>query len=296
MTDLVVDPHNVHGIAGATVRPLTDHELAHRAEKNARLRDAAAPSWEKLEEWLVHLAQGRTGSDLSRSLLNSNPEIHCEAETLGDRVLFPMAFTEGRCALSPKNVYGFKVKTYQLTQDQQIRDPKQSMSDLYEQRWKIVHLKRRNLLRQAISGFVLAHRKKPTHRITDGALRLGEIYVDCDELVSKIKEREFYMVEEKEVLDSLPHMPVTYEDDLLRAENHQDTLDRIFDYLGVPSAPVKTDLAKITPAQLSDFVQNHEEVIRVISKTEYAKFLAGQIGRWKKRRSMSMGRSLCSKS
>lgn len=102
----------------------------------------------------VLFAQGRTGSDLLNSLINSHPAIYCDEEILNHKVLFPMTFVKGKYALSPRNVYGFKLKIYHVTDSQNIDNPKHFMSDLYQRGWKMIYLYRRNILRQVISGFV----------------------------------------------------------------------------------------------------------------------------------------------
>lgn len=221
----------------------------------------------------VIFAQGRTGSTLLVDLINSHPGIHCDDEILKRKVLFPGLFIRARSALSEKDVYGFKVKIYQLW-DQKVRDSKQFISDLYEHGWKIIYLTRRNIFRQTISGFVVEQSKVWHHNSIYGPLKLKEIYIDCDELLKRMKEREMFLAHEKEVLEGVPHITINYENDLLRAQYRQDTLDKIFNYLDVPFVQVKTKLVRITSDNLSAFVQNYEEVERVIGNTEYAQFLA----------------------
>lgn len=222
----------------------------------------------------VIFAQGRTGSELLRSLINSSPEIHCEDEIFYHKVFFPQAYLRGRLALSQKRVYGFKVKIYQLTQEQQIHDPGQFMHDLHKQGWKIIYLKRRNVLRQTFSAFLAMRRQIFHHKLVDGSQKPKKMRVDCDKLVKKIQERQGYLAQEKQILEHLPHITIVYEDDLLKAENHQNTSDKVFDYLGVPPVPVETQYVRITSDQLSDFVENYDEVVQAVSEAGYAEFLA----------------------
>jgi hypothetical protein len=221
----------------------------------------------------VIFAQGRTGSELLRSLINCNPLIDCQDEILDRRVFFPKTFLEGRCASSKKQVYGFKVKIYQLTRYQRIQDPGGFVSDLHQGGWKIIHLWRRNLLRHTISGLVARQRKIYHHKKSDGPQELGKIPVDCERLLSKMKERGAYLLQERQILGALPHLPIVYEDDLLPAQNHQGALDRVFDFLRVPSVPVETQHARVTPSRLSSFIENYEELVRVVGASEYREFL-----------------------
>ena len=51
----------------------------------------------------------------------------------------------------------------------------------------------------------------------------------------------------------------------------------VFDFLGIDSVPIKTKMAKTAASSnLSDIIENYEEVERVISQTPYAHFLEEQ--------------------
>lgn len=222
----------------------------------------------------VIFAQGRTGSDLLASLLNSHPQIFCEGEILNTSVLLPMAFVKGRCAASTSDAYGYKLKIYHLTETQQMRDAGPFLAQMHAEGWRIIYLTRRNVLRQALSWFVAESRPRYQHRVSDGPIQMEKITVDCGALVRRMDERLHYLAGEKEVLATLPHTTVVYEDDLLDRERHQETLDVILGHLGLPSAPVSTDLVKITPPSLSDFVQNYADVERAVAMIGYARFLS----------------------
>lgn len=224
----------------------------------------------------VIFGQGRTGSTLLVDLLNNQPNINCEGEILNGRlykkVLFPNLYVQGRCSKFADKVYGFKVKIYQLTEQQQI-DPKKFILNLYHQGWKIIHLKRNNILRNEISTMVASLRKQ-WFATSENPLKNQKITIDCYQLLAGVERREIYQVKEQEILNKLDHITVVYEENLLRAENHQKTCDRIFHYLGLESLPVKTKLLKTTPNQLSDIIENYEEVVEKVSQTKYAKFLS----------------------
>ena len=68
-------------------------------------------------------------------------------------------------------------------------------------------------------------------------------------------------------------MTVVYEDDLSQADNHQKTADRICEYLGIKSAPVKARLSRTLTDKISDFIENHEEVVQALEKEGYAKYI-----------------------
>ncbi|MGB3510836.1 MAG: hypothetical protein WBA93_16715 [Microcoleaceae cyanobacterium] len=223
----------------------------------------------------VIFGQGRSGSTLLVQLLNNQPKIHCEGEILNGRsykkVLFPNLYVQGRCTKFFGKIYGFKVKIYQLTEDQYI-DPEKFILNLSSQGWKIIYLSRNNYLRSEISA-MLASSKNQWHSSSKSSLKNQKITIDCNRLLKRCERRDIYRLKEEEILENLEHITVVYEEDLLLAKNHQGTSDRIFNYLGLESVSVKTKLVKITSDRLSDVIENYDELVEKVSKTKYAKFL-----------------------
>jgi hypothetical protein len=54
---------------------------------------------------------------------------------------------------------------------------------------------------------------------------------------------------------------------------HQSTVDQICDYLGLPSAPVETEYAKLAPRSLRAAVANYDALVEAIEPTRYARYL-----------------------
>lgn len=218
----------------------------------------------------VLFADGRSGSELLRSLINSHPDIYCDGEVLNEKVLFPYLYVKSLSAITEKKIYGFKVKLYQVIR--QKRSCKIFLSHLYTQDWKIIYLRRLNLLRQAISVLIGKERNK-WHDTEKSPLQNLQIYIDFSEFIMQIEGLEKSLRKEQEILKNLPHFKIVYEEDLLPQDKHQATLDKVFDYLGVESVPVKTKYYRTTSNCLSDFIQNYEEFLEFVNKTKYAKFL-----------------------
>jgi hypothetical protein len=97
-------------------------------------------------------AQGRSGSTLLVELLNSLPEVSCEGEILQRRVAFPAAWAEARRRRHRDELYGFKVKPLQLLHHQRVPDMGRWLARMQGRDWRLIHLERRNLLRQAVSN------------------------------------------------------------------------------------------------------------------------------------------------
>ncbi|BAQ64670.1 hypothetical protein GM3709_1435 [Geminocystis sp. NIES-3709] len=91
--------------------------------------------------------------------------------------------------------------------------------------------------------------------------------------IEEIQNLENSLQKEKELLQEIPHLEITYEDHLLPTEHHQETLNIIFEYLGVKCFPVTAKLTRISTDNLSDSIENYEEIYNAISQTKYAHFL-----------------------
>jgi len=233
---------------------------------------------DKPDNKFIIFSQFRTGSHLLTNLLNCHPNVFCAGEIflnnlVRKKLFFPMLYIKGKMVRFEKHVYGFQLKSYHINKLHFIFDRKEFLTTLHKNGWKIIHLQRRNLLRQTISGMV-ARQRQQWNTTKEKPFLKSKFLIDSKKLIKGIQNRENLKLQEKEMLVQLPYcLEVIYEDELLNSEQHQKTADRVFEYLGVDSVPVKTTLIKASSDKLSDMIENYEEVSSVISKTKYAKFL-----------------------
>lgn len=227
---------------------------------------------------IVFFAQGSSGCSLLAELLRSHPQFQYDDEILFFNVFFPLTIIKAMCALSKKDIYGIKIKINQLTYNQNIQDPKQFIHELYREGWKIIYLKRRNMFHQQVYRllFLQKYKNKQKYKSKDTLSRGDKTYIDCNNLIEGMKRREMFLAQEKKVLENLPHLEIVFEDDVLRAKNHQRTLDKILDFLNIPSVPVKTVMIMSSTGRLSDVIQNYDEIVQAVSKTKYAGFLEAE--------------------
>jgi LPS sulfotransferase NodH len=215
----------------------------------------------------------RSGSTLLVNLLNSHPKIHCEGEILTQRVTNPFLYAKCHQAYTKKEVYGFKLLVYHLNGVQEIDKPIKFVSRLHQQGYKLIHLKRKNVLRQALSGLYARH-LGTFHMYTDRAnVVKDKMHVNVDKLLKKIKVTEKKGVFEEKVLKHIPHLSFTYEDDLMNLEVQQATVDKITNYLEIPNSKIHTDHVKVAPNKYEDFIENSDEVIEAIENSKYKQFL-----------------------
>ena len=146
------------------------------------------------------------------------------------------------------------------------------MTDLHSDGWKFIYLKRDNFLRHKLSN-ILSSRTKIFHLKNGDINRTDRIQVDCNELLEGIEYSEEVEQTEEMNLKSIPHLKLIYENDILDNSRHQLTADKVFSFLGLRSAKVKTDLKRIVPDNLKETIINYEEVFDFLKDTKYSKFL-----------------------
>ncbi|MDE0087570.1 MAG: hypothetical protein OXU23_17745 [Candidatus Poribacteria bacterium] len=218
--------------------------------------------------------QGRTGSTLLTSLLNSHPEITCDGEILARRVLNPLLYVTCKSRIqSASEVYGFKVKIYQLTRTQKLDDVIGFFKRLIEDQWQVIYLKRENLLRHAISNMI-AENTRLYHRFSDDqAFCKKKINVNYQQLLIRMEKRERFQEAELEVLEHIHYIPLIYERNLVDADAQQETVDMLCDLIEISRCPVQTNLVRINRGTLSNIVCNYHEIRTKIEQTRFAQFL-----------------------
>lgn len=244
---------------------------------NQEIRSYLRVLWQKElpNNKFIIFGQGRTGSNLVRTLLHSHPQVICRGEVFMRhylKVLMPKYFLRGQLAQhSVDKVYGFQLQPVHF-QFHRI-DGKAFLSYLHDQGWKIIYLTRKNWLHQKISAIIAIHKNKWHYRASEvKTTKSPKIYLDGNEIIKELDKKGLDYIQDEEMLKSIPYLEIIYEENLLTADQHQPTADKIFTYLNLASAPVKTSLQK-TPYKISEVIENYEEIAAILKQTQYAKFL-----------------------
>lgn len=219
----------------------------------------------------VVFGQGRSGSTLLTSLLNSHPDIHVDGEILRNWHALPHGVVQRRLLRCGKRVYGFKLLSYQLDNVLCYRDPNRFMDWLVSEGFLVLYLRRNNLLQFALSqinarlnrfhqrdGFRL-ERRRPT-------VTRGELFWWFNQLENRFRY-------EANVLSGRDYLGLVYEDDLLEEGSWPRTVERVCNYLGVPVSQATTDFIKVNPQRLRDIVANSDEVNAMLRGTRYEVYL-----------------------
>lgn len=217
-------------------------------------------------------AQGRSGSTLLTELLNASPRVTCDREILERRVVSPSAWAEASRLRHRGHVYGFKVKPLQLLHHQRVRSMEHWLVSMHRRGWRIVHLERRNLLRQTLSN--IAAERYGFHRHAGSASPAREpVHADPAVLTFWMGVRAESREQERRALSALPHASVCYEDDLRGAAEQQATLDRLASFLRVASGTARTTLLPANPGPLRELIANYDDVRGALEGSPWSVYL-----------------------
>jgi len=221
----------------------------------------------KTKTKFVIFGQGRSGSTLLKQLLDSHPEIKCEGELLNvkdnyvtnpwfQKVVnkFPYHFFQLRSTFSTKSIYGFTLLYYQ------IYNPGRILQKLQKDNWKFIQVSRKNNFLQSISHFV-ALQTNFWHNTFENEGPVPKITIDPEKFLDWIKWLVIDKANENKIMESLDHIKVVYEDDLLNEGLWAQTTSRIFEYLGTYPAPVMANLKKTYTRPYTEIVENYEDLL-----------------------------------
>jgi len=224
---------------------------------------------------VVLFAQGRTGSTLLESLICAPGDFQRNGELLNiskGEVIAPSKFVRGLARRTPEKHFIFHVKIYQLTRDRKRPVyPSQFLDALLEDEWQVIYLKRRNKVRHELSNLVAEARgnyfkfdKKEEDLILD---------VDLDSFVERVKDRFRFERGEEKILMGKDFLQIVYEDDLENSENHQETVNRIYDYLKIERKKVSSEYKKVNIRPLDKLISNYNEFEKRMIKEGWGEFL-----------------------
>ncbi|NBC26848.1 MAG: hypothetical protein GVY08_08300 [Bacteroidetes bacterium] len=224
---------------------------------------------------VVLFAQGRTGSTLLEDLICSTGHFKKNGELLNvnkGEILFPLPFIKGISKRESGKNFIFHVKIYQLNRDRRRPvDAAEFMAELYAQGWKVIYLHRRNKVKHALSNFI-AKERSSFHK-TDDTKEDLEIHIDPESFVKVVNDRDKFVEAEREILKDKHHLEIVYEEDLKKSENHQATVDKIMDYLGLERREVQTDYKKVIKAPPEYLVVNYDELVERIKGNGWSNYL-----------------------
>lgn len=224
----------------------------------------------------VVFGQARSGSTLLVRLLQSHPQIQCDGEILGrhgwrsgvKKLLhgplrhFPEPYIFWKATRSTRYAYGFKLLINQTTA------PSRTIRTIHARGWQIIHIQRRSLFDQALSRAVAS---LTSHWAGFNEAKQSDtafITIPPDHVLIRIR----YCVENRQkslhALKGIPHILVTYEDDLLDEAARNHICGEIFQALGVEQRPVSTTRQRSWNRPYSELIVNYDELLGLMETTE----------------------------
>ncbi|MEQ9187021.1 MAG: hypothetical protein RLP15_04750 [Cryomorphaceae bacterium] len=236
--------------------------------------------WFKPKVKFIIFSQGRSGSTLLSDLLDSSPIVKSDGELFGAgmpiRVRFPKCYMYLRMKSFRSDVYGCKIKVYDLEHQHGMNEDqtRKFLRARFAEGWKIIHLRRSNKLRQALSSLV-AETTAEYHATSDKPVSEREkIHVNVEELPHRLYWLNRYDQLENEILKGFEPYKVSYEKHLLPAENHQALLDELMAFLNLPTCKAKTSYRRTSADNLKSYIANYDEMVDVLTANNYQEYLS----------------------
>ena len=218
---------------------------------------------------VVILGRQRTGSSLLVWLLRSNARVEIPGEVFrllkGSSCREVWKRTFGR-HLPWVRYVGFKIFYYhpEDSQDREVWD-----LILSDPTIKIIHIKRKNLLRTYISKLI-AQKTGAWNSRQEGSpidKEDKQVTVDVEHCIAELRDTiSWENTYGKKMFPQHPYMELTFED---LTGNLQYTIDAIMEFLGLKSMQVKSKLKRQNPEKLEDLVYNYEELANALSNSEF---------------------------
>lgn len=228
----------------------------------------------------VLIARGRSGSTCLLDILDCHPQILTDPHTFFDYSKLPLYFPDNKLVFSSKNIRGYKFNTQargMLENAANAETARRELQTLIDSGVKVIYLERNNVVKRAISSLVAKSRKQFNFRKDKQAqvVPLTSLHIDPEALIEHIKYCEAQNLFDRSVIANLPHICLTYEEDLAQETCHQEALDKICQFLKIDSAPAITRFSKVLPNSINEYISNYQELRETVANSQYAEHLAG---------------------
>lgn len=248
----------------------TGLESPRRALRSLRFRLLSAVGHNHFTRFVI-LSRSRTGSNMLTSLLNSHPGVIADGEILARlrgreaRDILAQAY-----ARQPRYIKarGFKLFYYhpldckhtdlwdRLIADQDVR---------------VLHLKRRNILRTLVSRKIAGMRDVWT-ATSRARLRMAgskAVFFTTSELEQGFRRTRAWEEGGDRQFQGHPLMSVHYEDLI---DDPASTLACVLDFLDLEQCPLATSMRKQNPERLTKLVANYAQLKAAFAGTEWQAF------------------------
>jgi len=212
----------------------------------------------------VVITRSRTGSNLLISLLDSHEDIIAYGEKfqcLGDKTssqIFNQIFP-----VQSNKIIGFKIFYYHPLDS----DDKSIWEQLKNDRsFKIIHLRRNNLLRVHISRLIAEKSGNWSSR-SKNSIDNKMLHIDIKKLLNDFTNTDNQIKRAQKFLKNRKIFEVAYENLINEREN---TINEILRFLEVSKVNLKSPYKKQNPEKIQDLVSNYNELYDKLINTEHS--------------------------
>lgn len=219
----------------------------------------------------IIITRSRTGSNHLVSSLDSHPDILCYGERFrnlnGKSIKFVWDDIFGK-SIRKIAYIGFKLMYYHPLDSgsRELWDFIQNDKEI-----KIIHLKRKNMLRTIISRKIAAQtgvwKQNDNNGISIDNRKISLNKTECFEEFNKIKNWE---KEADELFLNHEMISITYED---LNVNKEMILKRVLEFLKLDYVPLKSNLKKQNKESIESLLSNYNEVYNFLINTKWAYLL-----------------------
>ena len=178
------------------------------------------------------------------------------ASLLNQRHFFPLRHIQFHQLACAEYLFGFKLSAADLINTHHMSEPHLFMTLLSDRGYKVIHLKRRDLMRHAIA---LLKAQQPKSR-----------HIDPQALLATLKQLDEQRIAEAATIAQVSRLTVTYEDDLLDPNVYDATVRRLCHFLSLEPQQRSQYPMKLVHQQLSDLIDNYDEVHGALERSDYA--------------------------
>lgn len=213
------------------------------------------------EVFLLKRGHGANMDGSYRRYLNENKFIRTLNHYINRRNTINV-FLDQLYATSGYSAVGFKFMLGQAYRYPAVLDY------LRENNVKAVHVVRENVLKTYISRYTA---KKRNLYIVKENVEAKTVRLPVDNILAQLQQISREKNEWNHLLEGMEVMEVSYEK---YVDERRGELARIQEFLKVPvTDDIETDVKKINPNDLSEFIENFEELTAMLVGTEFEKYL-----------------------
>jgi len=177
-----------------------------------------------------------------------------------------MPYLKYRVNKSGASIYCFKFFFFQVVY------PEKFLAQLAHEDWKFVHLYRENILQICLSNIV-AMRTNHWHRRTGNEPLIETINIHPNRLLNALKLRTEWRTKELKLIEKYDHISLVYEQDLIHSSSWQQSAEKVFDYIGLPSHEVSAEIKTTYQKPYSELISNYAELITAVKNSAFSHLL-----------------------